>query len=82
MNDSSILLAFSIFIALLPIIIRRIRSRDKRNLPLGPPRLPLIGNAHQIPTEMPWVAFSSWAKKYGKYMAYNYLNMLTIMQVV
>ncbi|KAJ3511792.1 hypothetical protein NLJ89_g3892 [Agrocybe chaxingu] len=37
-------------------------------LPLGPKRLPVIGNAHQVPTESPWRAFSEWGKKYGDIM--------------
>ncbi|KAF9524244.1 cytochrome P450 [Crepidotus variabilis] len=34
-------------------------------LPPGPRRLPLLGNAHQLPSETPWVVFGEWAKTYG-----------------
>ncbi|KAF9528289.1 cytochrome P450 [Crepidotus variabilis] len=33
--------------------------------PPGPPRLPLIGNAHQVPTKKNWLKFTEWAGTYG-----------------
>ncbi|EEA23338.1 hypothetical protein TMatcc_002194 [Talaromyces marneffei ATCC 18224] len=47
---------------LLRILYERIRDR---RLPPGPARLPLIGNLHQAPTNLPWVTYQRWIKQYG-----------------
>lgn len=38
--------------------------RPHRRFP-GPPRLPLLGNAHQLPKTEMWLEFSRWQKQYG-----------------
>ncbi|CAA7262436.1 unnamed protein product [Cyclocybe aegerita] len=59
------LLAAGVFGGLLWYVIS---SGRRMKLPPGPKRLPVIGNAHQVPTETPWRAFSEWGKKYGDIM--------------
>ncbi|QKX55411.1 uncharacterized protein TRUGW13939_02504 [Talaromyces rugulosus] len=46
----------------LRVLYERIRDRS---LPPGPPRLPLIGNLHQAPTDAPWLTYQKWIKQYG-----------------
>jgi len=50
------------------IIYRTIQRRFKLPLPPGPPGLPIIGNALQMPIEHEWLTFTQWAKTYGKIM--------------
>ncbi|KAJ7034658.1 putative monooxygenase [Mycena alexandri] len=37
----------------------------RTNYPPGPRRLPIVGNAFQIPKTFQWLTFSKWAEKYG-----------------
>ena len=41
-------------------------ARERRRLPPGPKRLPLLGNAHQLPLEYQEETFWKWAKTYGE----------------
>lgn len=37
----------------------------EKNLPPGPPTLPILGNIHQIPRKGAHFQFTEWAKQYG-----------------
>ncbi|OCH91434.1 CyP450 monooxygenase [Obba rivulosa] len=43
------------------------KSNHSRNIPLppGPKRLPLWGNAFNIPTMIPWKTYAEWTQQYG-----------------
>ena len=40
-------------------------SRRRKHFPAGPPSLPVLGNAHQLPPEKAFLKFAEWAKTYG-----------------
>lgn len=42
------------------------RWSERRRLPPGPKRLPLVGNAFDIPAHYPQYVFDSWSKTHGK----------------
>ncbi|KAI1797845.1 CyP450 monooxygenase [Ganoderma leucocontextum] len=68
---TSICLTFCIFL----LIFRNLPSRRSRFLPLppGPKRLPILGNALDIPLSKQWLTFQRWAEQYGDI---TYLNLL------
>ncbi|KAI0072737.1 cytochrome P450 [Panus rudis PR-1116 ss-1] len=43
----------------------------RRQLPPGPPGLPLLGNTLQMPTKLPWIRFFEISKKYGPVISFN-----------
>ncbi|KAF2182292.1 cytochrome P450 [Zopfia rhizophila CBS 207.26] len=56
---------FIIYLLYVSYKILRIGYRDKR-LPPGPPTLPILGNAHQIPTKKFYLKLKEWSDQYGK----------------
>ncbi|KAF9527231.1 cytochrome P450 [Crepidotus variabilis] len=64
-----------VFVACILVDLRR---RRRQRLPPGPRPLPIIGNVHQMPKEMPWVVFSSWAKTYGDLMYMDFMGQPAI----
>ncbi|PON55743.1 Cytochrome P [Parasponia andersonii] len=62
----------SAFLLLLPILLFFIpKSFDKKlNLPPSPPRLPIIGNLHQL-EKLPYRSLEVLSKKYGLLMLLN-----------
>lgn len=49
---------------LLRNIITSIRTGTS---PPGPPGIPLLGNAYQIPSDRQWLKFDEWTRKYGRH---------------
>lgn len=59
---ANILIWSFVGLVFLRVLYERIRDRS---LPPGPPRLPLIGNLHQAPSDAPWLTYQKWIKQYG-----------------
>ncbi|KAJ7499369.1 cytochrome P450 [Mycena latifolia] len=47
------------------VVFSLLFSKGKKQLPPGPRRFPIFGNALQIPKTYQWLTFSRWAKEYG-----------------
>ncbi|KAF4808755.1 Cytochrome P450 monooxygenase patH [Colletotrichum siamense] len=64
-----------VFILLLAWLVRKfvkvIQFKKRYRLPNPVPGLPLIGNAHQIPRDLPYLFFQDLAKKYGEMFTIN-----------
>ncbi|KAG8815407.1 hypothetical protein FRC17_000728 [Serendipita sp. 399] len=44
----------------------------------GPPRLPLIGNALDMPMDQEWLAYEKWKRKYGDIVALDVLGQQVV----
>ncbi|KAJ9132415.1 putative cytochrome P450 oxidoreductase [Pleurostoma richardsiae] len=64
---------FIVFVLFVTYKILRIGRRDSR-LPPGPPTVPILGNAHLIPTTGIGLKFQEWADKYGSIYSLKVLN--------
>ena len=40
-------------------------QREKRNLPPGPKKYPLIGNLLSIPSTLEWETYAKWGREYS-----------------
>ncbi|KAJ3558639.1 hypothetical protein NM688_g803 [Phlebia brevispora] len=45
--------------------------RVKKHMPPSPRGLPLVANAFQVPTEEPWLKFTSWSRELGPVFSLN-----------
>nr|BAK09480.1 cytochrome P450 [Postia placenta] len=50
------------------------RQRAKAPLPPGPARLPILGNALNVPLESQWLKFTEWARIYGEIFSLSVLG--------
>lgn len=57
-------LALALVVAGVAYILLFVGRREK-NLPPGPPTVPLLGNLHQIPKKGAHFQFTQWARQYG-----------------
>ncbi|OOQ91426.1 Fumitremorgin C synthase [Penicillium brasilianum] len=55
-------------------------SQHRKRLPLppGPKPLPIIGNLHQVPRELPWKIYKQWADTYGPIMTIHLAGTTTV----
>ncbi|EOA40213.1 hypothetical protein CARUB_v10008937mg [Capsella rubella] len=74
MSIWSIIVAFVFFASIL--IAKKMRMTT-RNLPLGPPRLPIIGNLHQLGSK-PHRSMFKLSEKYGSLMSLKFGNVSTV----
>ncbi|KAI0341374.1 cytochrome P450 [Trametopsis cervina] len=68
-----------IFLCLLTNVVRKTWVKQSTDLiPPGPPGLPLVGNAFQIPSDRQWLKFDQWIKEYGDVVHLNVTGQSTV----
>ncbi|KAM5535430.1 hypothetical protein V8D89_010952 [Ganoderma adspersum] len=67
--------SISLTLCIILLTFRNLTRSRSRSLPLppGPKRLPILGNALDIPLSKQWLTFQRWAEEYGDII---YLNLL------
>ncbi|KAK7353967.1 hypothetical protein VNO80_19423 [Phaseolus coccineus] len=73
----TLFLLFSFFISML--LVFKLTRRTKHNLPPSPPKLPIIGNYHQLGT-LPHRSFQTLSQKHGPLLSLN-LGQLPVLVV-
>ncbi|EPQ52933.1 CyP450 monooxygenase [Gloeophyllum trabeum ATCC 11539] len=63
----------TLFLFLASVLVY-LRLRRSLPLPPGPPGLPIVGNALEIPPSHQWLKYSEWSKSYGDIMHLNALG--------
>lgn len=76
MSSTAVTLIVSLGLALIiALVIGKRAFRPRRPLPPGPPRLPLIGNVLDMPSEKAWPKFSEWGKQWGIKLTSNHRKL-------
>ena len=60
-------LAFVLSTLIVFVVYRMNSHRQRRNLPPGPKKYPLIGNLLSMPSTLEWETFAKWGQKYSLY---------------
>ncbi|XP_050205156.1 cytochrome P450 71B26-like [Mercurialis annua] len=70
---------WSSLLILIPLfLIFRSKKDAKKNLPPSPPKLPIIGNLHQLGSELHHLSYTKMSHKYGPVMLLNLGKLKTV----
>ncbi|EMD34724.1 hypothetical protein CERSUDRAFT_116918 [Gelatoporia subvermispora B] len=69
----SLLFAYFVF-----LIVKLVRGRRTPMFPPGPSRLPILGNALQIPPDQQWLTFDAWVRQYGDVVGITVMGQPTV----